>query len=215
MKRALLIGNRGGLHDVEAASRALCEVFMMRYRLHIMDETRYQTLTYKDLAGWDLVIFMPDRYRARPCRDTTQALVTYVAWGGCLLSLHTGLITGGAFELDLMHAARFTGHEAYGTMDYVPGPCAGAHTQIAGDISIKDEPYTFEFDPMKKTHVLLEQTYAERRWPAAWAHAWAKGKVGCVAPGHDEESIRALGPVLIDMGDWFEGTVNLGEGGQA
>lgn len=147
MKQALLIGNRGGLHGVEAAAQALGQVFDRRYVLTVMDERYYPALTQQELAPWDMVIFMPQGYGAKSCRETTRGLVRYVIWGGCLLSLHCGLITGGAYELDLLHAARFKGHAAFGQMDYRPGLQAGAHTQQMGQVCLEDEPYTFDFDP--------------------------------------------------------------------
>lgn len=214
MKSAVLIGSSGGMHGVEAARAALDQALGGRYQLEICDEERYPRLDYGDLAAKDMVIFMPQGYAARPCSGATRALVTYVAWGGCLLSLHCGLITGGAYELDLLHCARFKGHAAYGAMDYLPGPQAGARTRARGAFSLEDEPYTFDFDPMKVTHVLLTQAYAQARWPAAWAHPWAKGKVACVAPGHDGESIRALAPLFTDIADWFSGKAGLAEEGE-
>ena len=126
MKQALLIGTRGGLHDVEAAAQALSRVFEQRYALTVMDERRYPTLTQQDLNPRDMEMLRPQGYGAKSCSKTTRALVRYVVWGGCLLSLHCGLITGGAYELDLLHAARFKGHAAFGRMDYRPGPQAGA-----------------------------------------------------------------------------------------
>ena len=215
MKSALLIGNQGGIHDVKTAWAALSQMFGDRYQLEVCDEARYPSLGYEDLRQKELVVFMPQGYAARPCRDTTRALVTYVAWGGCLLSLHCGLITGGAYELDLLHCARFKGHAAYGVMDYLPGPWAMARTRAMGPFCLEDEPYAFDFDPMKPTHVLLNQAYAQTRWPAAWAHPWAKGKVACVAPGHDEASVRALAPLLMDIADWFAGRIDLAKGGES
>lgn len=211
MKQALLIGTRGGLHDVEAAAQALSRVFEQRYALTVMDERRYPTLTQQDLNPWDMVMFMPQGYGAKSCSKTTRALVRYVVWGGCLLSLHCGLITGGAYELDLLHAARFKGHAAFGLMDYRPGPQAGAHTRQIGPVCLEDEPYTFDFDPMKQTNILLEQDYGCTHWPAAWAHTWAKGKVACVAPGHQAKGILTLAPLFGDIGDWFDGLISLGQ----
>ena len=59
MKQALLIGTRGGLHDVEAAAQALSRVFEQRYALTVMDERRYPTLTQQDLNPWDMVMLCP------------------------------------------------------------------------------------------------------------------------------------------------------------
>lgn len=149
----------------------------------------YGGLARDELAAYDLIITYADRWKAKSTPELVDAVLAFVAGGGGMLCLHNGIIVSD-YELTQMYGGIFTMHPPYETLQFrVP---ATEHPILEGisDFAMGEEPYQFDLDPFTERTALLEYEYEGRRWPAAWAHRFAKGRVVYLAPGHNVESFQ-------------------------
>jgi len=116
-------------------------------------------------------------------------LEQYVANGGNLFMLHSSLAgypTGGSFRN--MVKGHFIHHPAEHPVVKIE-PVNSPRPILAGvePFEITDEQYFVEWDD-NSTHTLLSGSSEEFGSSAvAWAHAYGKGRVFCLTPGHTDE----------------------------
>jgi type 1 glutamine amidotransferase len=118
-------------------------------------------------------------------------LLAFVAGGGGLLIVHTGVSLQRRPELSPMLGAYYEGHGPYGRLAYratdVPHPI----TEGIGEFEMDEEPYRFELYPIANASVLMEYRDEEGTWPAVWAHSYGLGRVAYLQPGHHLPSFGA------------------------
>jgi type 1 glutamine amidotransferase len=119
--------------------------------------------------------------------EQAKALKEYLADGGKILSIHTGISIQDTPEMMELHGAHFTGHPDYCELSIklVPGHPV---TDELDDFEISDEPYYFVI----KGPITLLANYEHdgNIIPAAWEHKFGKGTLIYLMPGHDKASIE-------------------------
>jgi type 1 glutamine amidotransferase len=152
----------------------------------------YPYLRLDDLQAYDLVINYIDAWDKRAGSDFAGALLGYVAAGGSLLTLHSGIIADSLPEVEQLVGARFTGHPPREVIEYV---YAGAHPIMkeVQSFSIDEEPYQLQMDNLAHVHVIMEYVYKGAKYPAAWVRGYGKGKSCYLSMGHEPASFANEG----------------------
>ena len=187
-KKVLILGDTAHAkwHFLDKARPALTEVLGDVYDLTFSEA--YPALTLDELRGVDLVINYIDNWADRGTVEAGVALQTYVATGGQLLCLHSGIIQRKPFFLQQMQGGAFTGHEAYDTLNYRNTDVAHPVTDGVEAFSMGEEPYEFLLDPLTERTLLQEYEHNGTTYPAAWVIDYGLGRVVYLAQGHDERS---------------------------
>lgn len=203
MKKALLLGDeKARYHPLSGIKAPLTRA--LDGALALETGVDYATLTLDALRQYDVVINCAERWDERAPKAATAALVAYVVDGGSYMALHGGLVTPRTDELSLMVGAKFLGHPSQLLMDFRPGADRHPIIEWSQPFKVTEEPYRFEFDVFRRSHVLLEYRYSHAWYPAAWCHSFALGKVFCLVPGHSAETfIAPVRTLLYKAGLWL------------
>lgn len=188
--RALLVGDITSppWHPLEPARAALEEILGDAFELTSTED--YEEFARLDQANFKLCISYTDCWDRELTAAQTAGLLRYVAGGGGLLVIHTGISIQQNYELLQMVGGKFVEHppiqplQYYGTVD--------GHPLLDGveSFTVEEEPYVFEFDPYTKRNVFMEYEFEGKRYPAAWEHAYGLGKVVYLQPGHQASSFE-------------------------
>ena len=192
-KQALVLGDSAlaHYHFMNAAEPHLLEILQDRFDLTFTEA--YPDLTADILKANDLVINYIDNWGERGTVATGIALQRFVAEGGQLLSMHSGIIQRDPFFLEQMQGATFTGHAEYTTLNYRRTEVVHPITEGVEPFSMGEEPYEFLLDPIAKKEVVFEFELNGKTYPAAWVLTYGLGRVIYLAPGHDARSFAVPG----------------------
>ncbi|WP_334075252.1 MULTISPECIES: ThuA domain-containing protein [Paenibacillus] len=203
--KVLLIGDyaEAPYHPLGAVEGRLREHLEERWEFAATED--YGQLTGDQIAGTRLCISYADRWDRPATSEQTAGLVSFVAGGGGLLVLHSGISLQARPEAAQMIGARFTGHPPYRELEFkVASP---SHPVMEGIIpfTMEEEPYRFEFDPFSDHEILL--TYRDDEggdWPAAWARRFGLGRIVFLMPGHHLASFQhsGYGKLIRNAADW-------------
>lgn len=205
MKRALLMGDYAHhtWHGLAGVDEQIREI-LSDYEIEIC--TDYAHLTAERLRPFDFIIDYIDGWNRCGNCDAAGELLSYVAQGGALLSLHNGIIKRSSPEMEQMVGGAFTGHPQHEVLTY---SVKTAHPVSQGleSFSMDEEPYQFTLDPLANLTLLLEYTYRGQQYPAAWLRAFGKGKVVYLSPGHNAASFQNEGfrALLLRSAAWCVG----------
>lgn len=205
MKRALLMGDYAHhtWHGLAGVDEQIREI-LSDYEIEIC--TDYAHLTAERLRPFDFVIDYIDGWNRCGNCDAAGELLSYVAQGGALLSLHNGIIKRSSPEMEQLVGGAFTGHPQHEVLTY---SVKTAHPVSQGleSFSMDEEPYQFTLDPLANLTLLLEYTYRGQQYPAAWLRAFGKGKVVYLSPGHNAASFQNEGfrALLLRSAAWCVG----------
>ncbi len=192
-KRILILGDHTSVlwHPLTPAEPHLRETLGSGFELTFSEA--YPDLTAETLAGYDLVINYIDNWQNRGTVSAAVALQGWVAQGGPLLTLHSGIITRDPFFLLPMQGGAFTKHEAYTTLHF--HAVGDPHPVTAGvePFDMQDEPYEFELDPFTPRNHILAFELDGRTYPAGWVIRYGFGRIVYLAPGHDGRSFAVPG----------------------
>ncbi len=186
--KALVIGDtaEAAWHFMNAAEPHLKETLQDRFLLTFSEA--YPDMTLELLKGYDLVINYTDNWGKRGTVAAGVALQTFVAEGGQLLTLHSGIIQRDPFFLEQMQGASFTGHADYATLNYRVTGDPHPVTEGVEPFSMGEEPYEFLLDPLCKMQMVLEYEFNGTIYPAAWVINYGFGRIVYLSPGHDARS---------------------------
>nr|WP_283942840.1 ThuA domain-containing protein [Paenibacillus konkukensis] len=122
-----------------------------------------------------------------------KALSAIVREGGGLVVLHAGVSLSAHDRLFEMIGARFTGHPPYQPPAFEPvSGEAGERHPIVQDIApfeSEDEPYRYAFAEGAELAAILEYRLEGASYPAAWVRRVEAGRVVCLMPGHNANSL--------------------------
>jgi type 1 glutamine amidotransferase len=150
----------------------------------------YNAFADLDSGEYPICISYTDCWKRDLTSGQTAGLLKFVAGGGSLIVLHSGISIQRSYELLQMVGAKFIRHPRYQSLNYF-GTAEG-HPLLADveNFTVDEEPYMFEFDPFTKKTVFLEFEYEEKRYPAGWEQDYGLGKVIYLQPGHHAPSFR-------------------------
>lgn len=160
----------------------------------------YPSVTLELLRNFDICINYIDNWANRGSKEAEEVFCRYIAEGGRILSIHSGIIVKGAEKLLDIHGAAFHHHPEAEEITFVPDDAAEGEQKILLDgfssFSIKEEPYMFDLRETPKK-VYLWYDYRGERYPAAWAVKHGTGELVYIAPGHEarvvqEEQVQRL-----------------------
>ncbi len=191
MKSALLLGDYAHhtWHGLAGVDAQIAEI-LSDYKIEVCVE--YAHLTAERLKAYDFLIDYIDGWSRCGNCDAAGELLSYVAQGGAVLGVHNGIIKHQNPELEQMMGGAFTGHPQHEVLSYAY-KTAHPITKGLAPFSIDEEPYQFTLDPLANLTMLLEYTYHDAAYPAAWLRPFGKGKVVYLSPGHDAESFKVEG----------------------
>jgi uncharacterized protein len=185
---ALILGDTAlaHWHFMNAAKPHLREILEDAFDLTFSDN--YPNITQDILKQYGLVVNYTDNWTERGTTAAGVALMTFVATGGQLLSLHSGIIQPAPYFLLQMHGGKFTGHAAYATLNYRRTDVVHPVTEGIESFFMGEEPYEFLLDPLAEKELLLEYELDGRTYPAAWVTTYGFGRLVYLSPGHDARS---------------------------
>ena len=191
MKKLLLLGDykNPGWHPLRGVDEELKRI-LDGFELTITED--YPYLKLDDLKEYDLIVNYMDAIDKRASSDYMGALLGYVAGGGALLTLHSGIIAHSYPEMEQLIGAAFTNHPPHEVLTY---HAAGGHP-ILKDIdsfAIDEEPYQFEMDNLARVNVIMEYVYQGAKHPAAWVRGYGSGRVCYLSMGHEQASFTSEG----------------------
>ena len=191
MKKILLLGDYKNpqWHPMRGVDEELKRI-LEGFEITVSEEYPYLKLC--DLQAYDLVINYIDSWDKRGNSDFAGAVLGYVAEGGALLTLHSGIIAHSLPEVEQLVGAAFTEHPPHEELEYV---YAGAHPIMkkVESFTIDEEPYQFEMDKLARVHVIMEYIYKGEKYPAAWVRGYGKGKSCYLSMGHEPASFANAG----------------------
>ncbi len=187
-KKVLLLGDtdHAKWHPLSGFDRKLQEI-LADYVL--IPSTDYEQLEEENLLRYGLVIAFLDQWT--PLTDgQTAGLLSFVVHGGGLLILHNGIAIQARPELAQLAGGRFIGHPEQKVLEY--RPTTSGHVIHSGvqPFCVKEEPYQFILDNLAEPEVLLEYESEGTRWPAGWVRTYGFGRVACLSPGHNLETLH-------------------------
>ena len=186
--KTLLIGDNTDApwHPLEPVRAQLEAILGEHYQLTSTEDYDRLATLHQDEFG--LCISYTDCWNRDITPQQTAGLLQYVAAGGGLLVIHTGISLQKSHELLQMIGGKFTEHPPYQTLNYYRTQPDHPLLEGVADFTIDEEPYQYEFDPYTKRNVFMEYEYEGNRFPAAWEHTYGLGKVVYLQPGHHAAS---------------------------
>ena len=181
------------LRGVDDAITGMLNDMFETYDISITED--YPTLTLDDLRKYNLIINYIDTWD-RANADFAGALLGYIAAGGRLLTLHSGIIAHSLPEIEQLVGACFTEHPPREPLEYT---LAEAHPITRGlePFTIDEEPYKFVMDNLARVSVFMEYTYKGEKFPAAWTRTYGSGKSCYLSMGHEAASFANEGFVKL------------------
>lgn len=184
---ALLVGDvtNPPWHPLEPVREQLEAILGDAFAIEATED--YDRMAALDKAVHPLFISYTDCWDKSLTPEQTAGVLRYVAGGGGLLVIHSGISLQQSYELLQVVGGKFTEHPPYQTLNYCR---VGDHPLLDGvdDFTVDEEPYMYEFDPYTPRNVFLEYEFEGRRIPAGWEHRFGLGKVVYLQPGHHAPS---------------------------
>ncbi|WP_138495004.1 ThuA domain-containing protein [Paenibacillus pinistramenti] len=196
--RTLLLGDneRAPYHPLHAVQETLEGILAPEFTVEASEDRGRLTADRLKQPDYGLCISYTDSWDTAPEPGEAAGLLQFVAGGGGLLVLHSGISLQASPELAQLIGGKFTGHPPYTALEFQPAE-AEAGQPNAGQLSaglpgfrMDEEPYRFELDLLAELQVLLTYRHEDRDWPAAWARRYGLGRVVFLMPGHHLPSFR-------------------------
>jgi Uncharacterized protein conserved in bacteria len=164
----------------------------------------YSELTSCELKQYDLLICYTDAWRTTGTKQAVGAILSYIAEGGKILSLHSGIIMRTTPEMELMQGARFTGHPEACDLVYTPTESTHAIMNGITQFTIFEEPYRFAMDELAEPEMLLTYSHEGADYPAAWVLPYGMGDVVYLSMGHSAKSFETemFRKMILNSVEW-------------
>lgn len=209
MKKILVIGDyeSAAWHPLKGVDERLSRL-LTGYDINFTED--YSGLTWAELKQYDLLICYADAWKTKGTKQTAGAILSYVADGGSILTLHSGIIMHSTPEMELMHGGRFTGHPEACGLTYSPtassSPGRDVHPIMDGieSFTIFEEPYRLTMAEFAEHEALMTYSHEGRDWCAAWALSYGMGKVVYLSVGHQAASFdnEMFGKLIVNSVIW-------------
>jgi type 1 glutamine amidotransferase len=202
--KVLLVGDHEAAewHPLEPIRIELEAILENEFELISTED--YDAFSDLESSGYKLCISYTDCWKRDLTARQKAGLLKFVAGGGSLIVLHSGISIQRSYELLQMVGAKFVRHPKYQELQYY-GVSEG-HPLLEGvdSFTVDEEPYMFEFDPFTKKTIFLEYEYEGNRYPAGWEQDYALGKVIYLQPGHNTVSFQpaAYRQLILNSARW-------------
>ncbi len=191
---ALLIGTRDNApyHPLGPVEGLLGEILSDAFELTTVAEPGQLSLL--DSGRFRLLVCYADTWEGTLDDGPMASLLRFVDEGGGLLVLHNGICYQNRPEFVSLVGARFTGHPPAGPLEF-RGSAADHPILREAPVAwtMGEEPYRFEFEPLRAVTVLCEYQHAGDWYPAAWSASSGRGRLVYLMPGHSREAFLHLG----------------------
>lgn len=205
IKKILIIGDyeTSHWHTFKGVDEQLTKI-LSGNAIDIKCTDEYSCLTLEELNKYNLLICYVDAWATRGSKQTTGAILSYIAGGGSLLTLHSGIITRSTPELELLHGGRFTGHPEACNLTYTPADSKHLIMQGIEPFTIFEEPYRFTMANLAERELLLTYSHEGQDYPAAWTLSYGMGKVVYLSIGHTAKSFESemFGKLILNSIEW-------------
>ncbi|NOU91749.1 ThuA domain-containing protein [Paenibacillus sp. LMG 31456] len=202
--KMLLVGDGEAAmyHPLEPVSLELEAILKDEFELISTED--YQAFAELESSEYKVCISYTDCWKRDLTSGQTAGLLKFVAGGGSLIVLHSGISIQRSYELLQMVGAKFTHHPKYQSLNYYGASEGHPLLTNVEDFTVDEEPYMFEFDPFTKKTVFLEFEYEGERYPAGWEQDYGLGKVIYLQPGHNATSFRpeAYRQLVLNSARW-------------
>jgi type 1 glutamine amidotransferase len=186
-KKILVIGDNETAvwHPLEEVGRRLGAI-LGDYELTCTET--YSSLTLDELKKYGLLINYADTWKTRGTRQSAGAILGYVAAGGSLLGIHSGIIMNSTPEMEFLQGGRFIEHPEACELTYTP--TESTHPILDGirPFTVFEEPYRLALADLAAHELLLTYFHDGKNWPAAWSLLYGEGKVVYLSIGHQAKS---------------------------
>lgn len=191
MIRSLLLGNNedAPYHPLAAVEQELFSI--LDGICDITSTVDREQLDELTTERFDLLISYTDSWDQALDSQRTADILGFVTSGGGMLVIHNGISLQARPELSQIIGAKFTGHPAYGSLDFevnreLKHPILDEVTGFTMD----EEPYRFDIDSFASIDILLTYRHEGQSWPAAWTRSYGLGRVLFLMPGHHAPSFK-------------------------
>jgi len=179
-------------HPLDRIQQDLVETLGADFTVTFTED--YEVMTPGRISTIDLFVAYTDKWDG-PVTDAQAAgLTEYVASGGGLVVLHTGVSLSAHEKLLELIGARFTGHPPYQGLDFeaVKDAAGELHPIVRGlePFRSEDEPYQYAFAEGVEKQVILRYVLDGESYPAAWVRQVGTGRLVSLMPGHNSNSLQ-------------------------
>ena len=204
-KKILVIGDYEAAkwHPLKGVDVQL-EQILKDYDLIFTDD--YSSLTSEELKKYSLLINYADAWQTNGTKQTAGAILSYVAEGGAILTLHSGIITRSTPEMELMQGGRFTGHPDACDLTYTPADTSHPILDGIENFTIFEEPYRLTLVELAEHDVFMTYSHDGQDWTAAWTLSYGTGKVVYLSIGHQAKSFEneMFRKLIVNSVKWCE-----------
>ncbi|MCL2813511.1 MAG: ThuA domain-containing protein [Oscillospiraceae bacterium] len=148
----------------------------------------YSRLTPDECKKYGLLVNYADAWQTKGTRQAAGAILAYVATGGSLLTLHSGIIMNSTPEMEFLQGGRFIEHPEACNLTYAPTDAAHPILDGISPFTVFEEPYRLALADLAAHELLMTYSHDGQNWPAAWTLLFGAGKVVYLSPGHQAQS---------------------------
>lgn len=203
-KKILVIGDyeAANWHPLKDIDERLMQI-LKDYDVTITEE--YSCLTSDELKKYGLLINYADAWKTKGTKQTVGAILAYIAEGGSLLTLHSGIIMHSTPEMELMQGGCFTGHPDACDLTYTPTEIKHQILDGIQPFTIFEEPYRLTMSNLSEHEVLLTYSHNGQDWPAAWVLPYGMGRVVYLSIGHQVKSFdnEIFSKLIVNSVRWL------------
>ena len=204
-KKILVIGDYEAAkwHPLKGVDERL-EQILKGYDVTCTDD--YSRLTSDELKKYALLINYADAWQTNGTRQSAGAIISYVAEGGSILTLHSGIIMRSTPEMELMQGGRFTGHPEACDLTYTPTDIKHPILDGIQAFTVFEEPYRLTLAELAEHEILMTYSHDGQDWAAAWTLLYGMGKVVYLSIGHQAKSFEneMFAKLILNSVKWCE-----------
>lgn len=196
MKKILIIGDYeiAPYHPLTGVEDELKSIIGNNYSVEVSGDYA----SFLNLEKVDLLILYTDNWNQDAfCDDALASFITYVANGGSVLAIHSGISLQSRKEFTQVIGAKFDHHPAMENMTISAVNPDETITKGLEDFVTFEEPYNYIFDNLDEITVLTEYTYKEKKYINSWKKKFAKGEIVYLMNGHTANHFKEKGNRIL------------------
>jgi Trehalose utilisation. len=187
-KKILVIGDNGAgvTHQLGELTPFLYHWFSKVGEVTVRED--YGLLTKQELDEFWLCVNYMERWDKAGSDRLAAAIISYVARGGRILTLHNGMITFSHYELEQLWGGRYIKHHApYTCLRYKVTDDKGKDRYY----TVTEEPYLIELNTLTPRETFLTFEYGDVDVAAGWWRGFGRGQVVVLTLGHHRRTFKS------------------------
>ncbi|MFI3236671.1 MAG: ThuA domain-containing protein [Lachnospiraceae bacterium] len=181
---------RAPYHPLTKVDELLVGMLQDEHEVTYTDD--YSVLLLPNLSQYDLLIGYMDLFKELTYTDEQGAgLLQYVAGGGKVLYIHSGICMAQKTELAQMIGAKFSTHPKRCDIVY-SGSSEHPITKGVASFTLFEEPYMVDFMYGTPCKTFLHFEYQGALYPAGWCTKYGLGHSVYLQPGHEASIFEVL-----------------------